>query len=140
MVNISDYNRLIDDCYLRINNYERQISGVEDLLRESKKGAEQFSLTTAQRRRNIMNSINGRLLMHPMESRLNVRLSGAIDTSYENNVLSNFQSIEEDILEAIRKIESKIEDEKNSITSYQRMISDIEDEERKNKVSRDISY
>jgi hypothetical protein len=114
------YGQLIDESYFRIRKYEKQISGLNEFLKETKNGMEQFSGITDQRRRSIAASLNGQLLKHPMVKKLSTRLTNAIDSTYEDNILNNFQGVEEEILMAIHKLENQIEEERYHISYYER--------------------
>lgn len=130
MSSIAYYEHLISESYANIRKYENQIIGLKGFLKENSNGTEEFSAKIDQRRRNITSSLSPNL-RHPMVNKLNTRLSTAIDNSYANNVLNNFEAVEEDIVRAIRKLEEQIADEKNNITFYSRRISEIEEEERR---------
>jgi len=130
MINEAYYEQLIEESYAHIRKFENQIQGLMDFRKENDKGAEEFSAKIGQRRRNISSFLDASL-KHPMVRKLNTRLSNAIDISYENNVLNNFQAVKDDILRAIRKLEYQIEDEKDNISLYQRRIREIEEEERR---------
>lgn len=118
---------MIDGSYSRIKNYEKQILGLKEFQGESKKGAEQFLIILNQRRRTISSSLNGGLLKHPMLEQLSARLTNAVDSTYENSVLSNFQSVSEEILLAIHRLENQIEEEKYNI-SYCEMEEEVHSE------------
>lgn len=122
------YYQLIDESYIRINKYEKQLSGLRDFQKECQKGSEQFLLITSYRRRNISDTLNGRLLRQPMIKKLNTRLSNAVDDTYESNVLNCFQGVEEDILTLMEKIENQLEEEYYNISYYERRIYEIGEE------------
>lgn len=130
MSSITYYEGLISDSRQKIKKYEQQIAGLKGFQKENDRGAEEFLEITTSRRRNISNSLSPSF-RHPMVMKLNTRLSTAIDNSYVNNVLDNFQAVEEEIIRAIRELERRIEDEKNNITYYSRRISEILEEERR---------
>ena len=130
MSSIAYYEGLISESYARIRKYEKKIIGLKDFLRENQRGAEEFSTKINQRRRNISGSLSPNL-RHPMVKRLDTRLTTAIDSTYENSVLGNFEAVEDDIARTIRKLEEQIEDEKDNIAYYSRRINEIQEEERR---------
>lgn len=130
MSGIAYYEQLIHECNIRIIKYERQINGLRKFARENDSGTEQFTIINGQRRTHIKDTLAD-CLKHPVIIRLDNRISSAIDTTYENSVLNNFQAVRDDILQAIRKLEGQIEEEKSNIAYYQMRIREIQEEERR---------
>ncbi|MDF2905338.1 MAG: hypothetical protein K0R34_659 [Herbinix sp.] len=130
MSSIAYYEQLISESYGKIRKYENQINGLKDFLRENQRGADEFTTKITQRRSNISGSLSPNI-RHPMVRRLDTRLSTAINSTYENSVLGNFQAVEDDVARAIRKLEDQIEEEKSNIAYYSRRISEIQEEERR---------
>jgi hypothetical protein len=129
-MSIAYYEDLIDNSNKKIEKYRRQIDGLQKFEKETDRRMNKSSKIIHQRRNNIYHSMS-EFQKHPSMKKFTTTLADAIDGAYEHSVSDNYQSVKDEIQDAIRRLNRKISDEKDNIAYYLRIIDELEEEERR---------